>query len=86
MGEELRGWVETDDVADCGGDDGGLAAEGDGFVVGLRDDHAALVVSFVPGLGRGGEGEGEDGGEEEKEVRAEHGDVLETVSGVDNGG
>jgi hypothetical protein len=35
-------------------------------------------------LGRGGEGEGEDGGEEEEERRAEHGDALGTASSVDN--
>jgi hypothetical protein len=44
------------------------------LVIGLRDDHAALLVLFVPGLGRRGEGEGcEDEDDETENERAGHG-------------
>ncbi len=65
-GEKLRGCVEADDVSDCVWVGRDAPAEGEAFVIGLRDEGAALVVFFVPWLWWRGEGEGEEGEEGEE--------------------
>lgn len=66
-GGSIRVWVYADNVSDGVGVDWGLSAEGAAFVIGLRDDYAALGVLFVPRLGWCSEREGGEGGEGEEE-------------------